>query len=153
MPQNHPLVAISNLFAEAVDADGAICRRFTMKIIKRLARNADTGALERPLRAVGKHMLVELREQATSNTTAGSATANLVSDAAANIADASHMMLRTNGQEDSAVASSSIETRRAVKIAISSRIQKAAARKISLKNLIGGTAIQFPSPFADNLVL
>ena len=59
MPENHPLVVISHLFAEAFDANGIICGRFEMKITKRLARNSSTGVLEYPLRAIGKYMLVE----------------------------------------------------------------------------------------------
>jgi hypothetical protein len=130
VPENHPLVVISHLFAEAFDANGIICGRFEMKITKRLARNSSTGVLEYPLRAIGKYMLVELRERTTSNTTAGGAAMKVVSDVSARIAEASRMMTGRGGaQIDSEVA-------RSAKIAIASRLRNA-ARQASLKNLIG----------------
>ena len=139
IPLNNPLVAISHLFGKAIDVDGSVCGHFEMKIIKRLARNADTGALLRPLQPIGKYMLVELRERATSNTAAGYTTANLVSGMFEDIAEASRMIYSTN-DHDAGVAPLSFATKTSsYKNAALLRLQKRATHQRNLNNLIGGS--------------
>ena len=107
-----------------------------MKVIKRLARNMVTGALESPLRATGNYMLVELRESAAGNTASSSATADLVSDMETRIAEMSRKMTTMGDKKRPSATQSSAQSPISVVSESPSKRIKLALRR---KQLTGGT--------------